>query len=59
MNEILDQIKELCAGLSVDEVEAQILASENADSVTDARALAVYFVSLAGGETEGEPADED
>lgn len=52
MDEILDQIAELCAGKSVDEIEEMLTAATLADRIPNAGALARYFFSLAGDEEE-------
>lgn len=54
MDELLDQIKETCAGKSVEEIEQEISESSLADRITDAHGLARYFLSLAG-DVEEEP----
>lgn len=55
MDEVLDQIRELCAGKSVEEIEQSITESTYADRVTDPASLARYFFSLST-EPDEEPA---
>ncbi len=52
MEEVLDQIRELCAGKAVEEIEQELTESSHADRITDKPAMAKYFFALANGDEE-------
>lgn len=60
MDELLQQVRELCAGLTVEEIEQQISESQFADRIKDPQLLAQYFFECAkgGGDEEDEPGDD-
>lgn len=49
MDQIVEEIRSVCSGLSVEEIQAQIEASQNAGAVTDSSALAQWCYTLANG----------
>jgi hypothetical protein len=55
MDDVLEQIRELCAGKSVEEIEQAITESSYADRVTDPGAMARLFFNLST-EPDEEPA---
>jgi hypothetical protein len=49
VDQIVEEIRAACTGLSVEEIQAQIEASQNAASVADPEALAQWCYTLANG----------
>lgn len=56
MQELLDHLKELCAGKTAEEIEQEIGETSYGERIPDASLLAKYLVSLVG-EPEEEPVD--
>jgi len=59
MDQLISEIQKTCAGLDPDEIEQQILASENAAAVPDAEGLARYFAAIAQSAAPAEPPSPD
>ncbi len=57
--EIVAQLKDLCAGKSVEEIEQMIEESTIAEKVANAHQLARYFVSIAADDEEASPGPDD
>jgi hypothetical protein len=49
VDEVVEQLKQAAAGMTADEVLAQIQASQNAAALQDPQALADWIVQLAAG----------
>lgn len=59
MDDVLEQIRELCAGKSVEEIEQSIAESSYADRVSDPAALARCFFNLSTAPDEEPSAGPD
>lgn len=61
MDEILEQIREACAGKTVEEIEQDISESVHAERIANPAQLAKYFYSLAmdGDDDDVSPGPDD
>lgn len=59
MDEILEQVRELCAGKSVEEIEQELSEATVADRIPNANTLAKYFYSIANEPDEEASAGPD
>lgn len=56
MQELLDQLKELCAGKSAEEIEQDLSETTHSERIPDVSVFAKYLASLAG-EPDEEPSE--
>ena len=57
MDNVVDAIKATCTGLAPEEIEQQILASQNADKIPDAGQVSRFLAALC--QADGDPTGEE